>query len=627
MRTSLILSFLVLGLTGTWAAPANSNSGIELEARHAPCAILCRPGTHAVYNSRTRKCQCVPNTTKEICLTATTCIAGSSPVWDPKALTCSCVPVEDSGETQCLIATTCLEGNHPFYNPITKECSCKPNDGEFICIAATTCASGFTPVFNATTEECVCQKISKRQEEFPDPSTCPTVRCAEGYTPKYIPGETHCICELNAPVEEFPDPSTCPTIRCAEGFTPKYIPDQRNCICEENAPDPKTCPTIRCAAGYKPLYVPGKKHCICQKIPGWTAPVPRDESSGLTERKPDPNCRKLKCKPGYIPWYDATTKTCNCVLDQSSCPTIRCANGFSSVYYPKTNTCGCEPRTCPDTFCISEKQPVYNIATSQCECQWIPGLEPTDPCDGIFCIAEMIPTPDFETNTCSCVYIPGLEPGTPTDASANTKREALPSMVTPVTRTILPAPPHDCRRLICNSEQYQYWNTTTGRCECRWIPRPSPVIDPRQPQQPSKTPRPKPSPKPSPVVDPCADLLCISEMTPTLNTATGKCECKWIPGLEPTGGVKAKRDVVETPVPTPTVVTDPLNCRLLRIFCEGAEGGYSVYDPVTKSCRCPTPTPVVEDKCERLRVYCEFGDHKMHFDKKCKCCKCPAKGT
>ena len=45
-----------------------------------------------------------------------------------------------------------------------------------------------------------------------------------------------------------------------------------------------------------------------------------------------------------------------------------------------------------------------------------------------------------------------------------------------------------------------------------------------------------------------------------------------------------------------------------------------VYDPKSKSCVCPK---VTKPKCEDLKIYCEFGDHKMVWDEKEGVCKCP----
>ncbi|EKD15861.1 uncharacterized protein L3040_003281 [Drepanopeziza brunnea f. sp. 'multigermtubi'] len=234
--------------------------------------------------------------------------------------------------------------------------------------------------------------------------------------------------------------------------------------------DPSTCPTIRCRAGYHALYLPSKKVCTC---------VPD---------APDPStCPTLECTSTTHPVYHPETKSCSCEPNALVCPNIIfCAAGSTKVQDPKTKVCACKitnpiPATCPLFKCVQGTHVVYHPETDKCSCD-------TD-CPDLICIAEKQPVWDSATNSCSCQWIPGLEPSP--DPMAVTARSATAMSTTP---TLPPRP--------------------TARSPITSKPKPKPTI--------------KPGPLPG-----CRDVFCISEQHPVFNATSGKCECEWIPGLEP----------------------------------------------------------------------------------------------
>jgi hypothetical protein len=162
------------------------------------------------------------------------------------------------------------------------------------------------------------------------------------------------------------------------------------------------------------------------------------------------------------------------------------------------------------------------------------------------------------------------------------------------------------------------YNSASKQCECEWIPG----LEPSAPVAERAVPLPIPT-----LVHACpGNIKCISEQHPVWNATSQRCECEWIDGFGPVTA-KVKRDAESQVTPTPTIGEyDPLGCYNLKIYCEGGDH-HMHYDPKSKECKCPPvkPKPTgVDLGCENLLIYCEFGNHRMHFDESCKCCKCPA---
>ncbi|KAI9051070.1 hypothetical protein LZ554_005178 [Drepanopeziza brunnea f. sp. 'monogermtubi'] len=279
----------------------------------------------------------------------------------------------------------------------------QPDCADIVCIAE------MQVVYDQETGTCGCEwipgfgpaAIDTRGPDVVavDPSTCPTIRCRAGYHALYIPDKRVCTCEPDAP-----DPSTCPTIKCTSTTHPVYHPETKRCSCE---PNDLVCPNIiLCAAGSTKVQDPKTKECAC-KI---TNPIPK-------------TCPLFKCVQGTHVVYHPETDKCSCDTD---CPDIICIAEKEPVWDSSTNSCSCqwipglEPSSdstavtareatalsttpglaptpitykpkptirpvplpmplpgCRDVFCISEQHPVYNVTSGKCECEWIPGLEPS----------------------------------------------------------------------------------------------------------------------------------------------------------------------------------------------------------------------------------------------------------
>jgi hypothetical protein len=79
--------------------------------------------------------------------------------------------------------------------------------------------------------------------------------------------------------------------------------------------------------------------------------------------------------------------------------------------------------------------------------------------------------------------------------------------------------------MICVPEMVLYYNTTTGRCACKWAPGFAPSGVSARGAEATAT-RPSGSTL-------CPGMACISEQEPVMDPATGKCTCQWINGLGP----------------------------------------------------------------------------------------------
>jgi hypothetical protein len=63
--------------------------------------------------------------------------------------------------------------------------------------------------------------------------------------------------------------------------------------------------------------------------------------------------------------------TCTCDLDENIpeiCPNLKCSRGTHMVYNPTSKECNCEI-SCPDIFCISQQEVVYDSRTNICSYQ------------------------------------------------------------------------------------------------------------------------------------------------------------------------------------------------------------------------------------------------------------------
>jgi hypothetical protein len=232
----------------------------------------------------------------------------------------------------------------------------------------------------------------------------------------------------------------------------------------------------------------------------------------------------------------------------------------------------------------------------------------------------MTPKVNSTTGLCECEWIPGLEPGEPTDVKRDSveERAAEPEAVAePQRKPVKPT----CTGIFCIAEQHPVYNATSGRCECEWIPG----LEPGNPSESKRDEVEARNPEPEAVAEPqtrpiaypgCRGILCIAEKRPVYNATSGRCECEWIPGFGPVKVLGREPEPEVTPVspskPTPTVD----HCTLLKIWCEFGDHRMH-FNPATKQCECPI------DKCTLLKIYCEGGDHHMHYNPNTKQCECP----
>lgn len=276
------------------------------------------------------------------------------------------------------------------------------------------CPNGKGPEWDPVTKTCHCK------EDIPDPSTCPTIKCTSKTHPVYHSESKTCSCE--------PSPPVCPTtIVCASGCHTVQNTSTKACTCEVTNPIPKTCPQFRCVADYHVVYNLKNDNCGCE-----------------------PNCPDLFCISEQHPTMDYATNTCSCqwIEGLEPLPVIEARKAQSTTVASSRPT-GFSS-SCPGLFCISEQHPVFNTTTGKCECEWISGFGPvpmkhrptpilsltsivpssptatpislpTPLCEDIVCISEMEPVYNFTSKICECQWIPGLQPslvGTPISTPA-----------------------------------------------------------------------------------------------------------------------------------------------------------------------------------------------------------------
>lgn len=68
------------------------------------------------------------------------------------------------------------------------------------------------------------------------------------------------------------------------------------------------------------------------------------------------------------------------------------------------------------------------------------------------------------------------------------------------------------------------FNSTSGMCECEWIPGFGPGLGPVKKREAGEERQ---------SIESCTGIFCIAEQHPVWNATSGHCECEWIPGLGP----------------------------------------------------------------------------------------------
>ncbi|PBP26969.1 hypothetical protein BUE80_DR002027 [Diplocarpon rosae] len=238
------------------------------------------------------------------------------------------------------------------------------------------CTSSTRPVYHPEKKSCSCDPV---------PLVCPnTILCAAGYQQVQRSNTKKCTCELINPI-----PKTCPQFKCLEFNHVVYHPETGKCGCEFD------CPDIVCIAEARPIMDPTTHSCGCQYIPGLepSVVVGRDTSTAATPATystptPQNTCSEILCIAEKHPVFNATSGLCECEwiagLEPGGPATLVVRDSLTTS---QTSTQPTDPPTpiaivdpppsCTETICISEKRPVYNPTSKTCECQWIPGLEPT----------------------------------------------------------------------------------------------------------------------------------------------------------------------------------------------------------------------------------------------------------
>ncbi|CZS97158.1 uncharacterized protein RAG0_06298 [Rhynchosporium agropyri] len=121
-----------------------------------------------------------------------------------------------------------------------------------------------------------------------------------------------------------------------------------------------------------------------------------------------------------------------------------------------------------------------------------------------------------------------------------------------------------------------------------------------------------------------AATTCLEGSSPHWNPSTQECSClkntdfpsSAIPSNVRRSNSSPTKDLTQRPAPTVD------KCTQLKIFCECGDH-YMHWDDEKKACQCPPCAPVVSFGCENLLIYCNDGDHRMHFNPDSKKCECP----
>lgn len=131
-----------------------------------------------------------------------------------------------------------------------------------------------------------------------------------------------------------------------------------------------SCDGWACIAEMEVVYDPVTKTCGCSWIPGFGPSAYVKPSSHIRDPTSDANIKPSVTFITHLPPPTARPPI-------SPCATILCAPGYYPVANTTNHTCKCVPKNClPKIVCISEKQPVFNPTTSECECEWRPEFGP-----------------------------------------------------------------------------------------------------------------------------------------------------------------------------------------------------------------------------------------------------------
>merc|ERR1711964_729330 len=122
-----------------------------------------------------------------------------------------------------------------------------------------------------------------------------------------------------------------------------------------------------------------------------------------------------------------------------------------------------------------------------------------------------------------------------------------------------------------------------------------------------------------------AATTCLPGSSPYWNATTKQCDClKTKPTSE-----GAKRDSIPQEKPTKTISPTPTpsasidTCTFLKVFCECGDH-HMHWSEEKQGCECPACPPVVSLGCENLMIYCNEGNHHMHWDPISQKCQCPS---
>merc|ERR1711929_42170 len=122
-----------------------------------------------------------------------------------------------------------------------------------------------------------------------------------------------------------------------------------------------------------------------------------------------------------------------------------------------------------------------------------------------------------------------------------------------------------------------------------------------------------------------AATTCLPGSSPYWNATTKQCDClKTKPTSE-----GAKRDSIPQEKPTKTISPTPTpsasidTCTFLKVFCECGDH-HMHWSEEKQGCECPACPPVVSLGCENLMIHCNEGNHHMHWDPISQKCQCPS---
>lgn len=102
------------------------------------------------------------------------------------------------------------------------------------------------------------------------------------------------------------------------------------------------------------------------------------------------------------------------------------------------------------------------------------------------------------------------------------------------------------------------------------------------------------------------------------------------PSKSPRENTKVQLQNCSHPIASPDdpTITTRVPCENLKIYCECGDH-YMHWNEELEQCQCPAceppaPRPTTEHRCEMLLIYCAEGDHRMHWNPISERCECPA---